>query len=162
MDTKQWISVRLIGVVVGMQVCAAISTASGATVSIDPSVTYRTIEGLGFCGPPVSMYKVRQGPFLVEAPWEPFAETLITYVGMSMSRGFDLRACNFNPSPGEYVITSEVRDDLEKQRLLMDIADSCGETYRYSPNVFSPPGWMKWSGDCANDKIGRASCRERV
>ncbi len=130
-----------------MQLCVA-SISSGATVSIDPTVTYRTIEGLGFCGPPAEMYKVRQGPFLVEAPWEPFAETLITYVGMTMSRGFDTRACDFNPSPGQYVVPPSLREELRKQRLLQHIADSCDEVYRFSPNVFSPAPWMKENNLC--------------
>jgi len=128
------------------------TAASGPTVSIDPTVTYRTIEGLGYCGPPSSMYQVREGPFLVDAEWEPFAETLITYVGMSMSRGFDTKSCEFNPSPGEYVVHDALRAELERQRLLQHIADSCNETYRFCPNVFSPPGWMKWSGECTNER----------
>ncbi len=85
---------------------------------------------------------------MVEAEWEPFAETLITVVGMTMSRGFDLKACDFNPSPGQYVVTDEIRAELEKIRDLQDIADSCGEVFRFSPNVFSPPPWMKENGLC--------------
>jgi glucuronoarabinoxylan endo-1,4-beta-xylanase len=136
------------GAVLCVQLCATVPS-DGATVSIDPTITYSTIDGLGFCAPPKSMYKVRQGPFMVDAEWEPFAETLITYVGMTMSRGFDTRSCEFNPSPGEYVITASIREEMEKQRLLQHIADSCGEPYHFAPNVFSPAPWMKANNACS-------------
>ncbi len=129
--------------------CAALpAISSAATLTIDPSVTYRTIDGLGFCTPPLTMYSVYNGPFPEEAPWLPFADTLINYVGMTMSRGFDTQSCDFNPSPGEFVITDGVRKQLQRQQDLVRIAAESGEDYRYCPNVFSPAPWMKRNNQC--------------
>ena len=118
-----------------------------ATVSIDPGVTYQTIEGIGLCSPPMQMYTVYNGPFPQEAPWLPFADTLINYAGLSFSRGFDTRACDFCPSPGEYNVDA-VRSLLERRRDLQRIADSCNEVFRFTPNVFSPAPWMKRNNSC--------------
>jgi hypothetical protein len=92
---------------------------------------------------------VQQGPFYVEAPFEPFADTLINHIGISMLRGFDTESCAFNPSPGQYVITDRIRAELGRNRILKAVADSAGQVLRYCPNVFSPPGWMKTNGECA-------------
>jgi len=124
-----------------------VSPVAGATVSIDPSVTYQTIEGLGLCSPPLQMYQYYDGPFPKTAEWEPFYDTLITYMGMTMSRGFDLRACDFNPSPGVFDVDAIRHEMIRKQRL-QEIADSAGETFRYAPNVFSPAPWMKRNNSC--------------
>ncbi len=119
----------------------------GAQLTVDFGITYQTIEGLGVCGVP-AMYKVRQGPFYVDTPFEPFADTLINEIGITMLRGFDTRSCEFNPSPGQYVITPLLRAELERNVVLQQKAQAAGEVLRFCPNVFSPPGWMKPNGTC--------------
>jgi O-glycosyl hydrolase len=123
-----------------------IALPQSAVVTVDPSVTYQTIEGMGLCG--VSGWKTRSGPFYVDVPFERVADTLVNYVGVTMLRGFDTRACEFCPGDRQYVITADIRAELLRARALADAAAAAVEVFRYSPNVFSPPGWMKQNGVC--------------
>jgi len=123
------------------------ATSFGQTVTIDPSVNYQTIDGLGYCGLP-AMWKIKQGPFYYDAPFAPLADTLVREMGLTMMRGFDVTSCEFCPSAGTYEITSAIRTYLQRIQTLQHVADSLGEVVRYSPNVFSPPGWMKVNGQC--------------
>jgi len=97
------------------------------------------------------MYKVSQGPFMVEAPWEPFHDTLIAYMGITLARGFDLATCEFNPSPGEYNVDA-VRPELERKQYLHRVADSLGEVFREAPCVRTPAPWMKWNNACTAEQ----------
>jgi O-glycosyl hydrolase len=127
---------------------AVASQGQTVSIAIDPSVTYQTIDGLGYCGLP-AMWKVRQGPFYLDAPFGPLADTLVRDMGVSMMRGFDVNSCEFCPSAGSYNVTDPIRSYLQNIHTLQHVADSLGEVVRYSPNVFSPPGWMKVNGQCA-------------
>lgn len=138
---------RNLGLIAGI-LLLTVGAAFGVEITIDMGQTYQTIEGLGLCGVP-DMYRVKVGPFYEQAPFEPFADTLIREIGITMLRGFDTESCAFNPSPGEYVITDGVRAELERNRYLKAVADSAEQILRYSPNIFSPPGWMKANGECA-------------
>jgi len=116
-------------------------------VTIDRTTTYQTIDGVGICTVlplwQAGNYYLPDQPF-----WPAFADTLIRVMGISLVRGFDTRACEFNPSPNTYVVTSSIRSELRRYQTLKQVADAQHETFRIAPNVFSPPGWMKGNGQC--------------
>ncbi len=116
-------------------------------VAVDDAVMYQTIEGIGRCR--LRIYTVKEGPFYNEVPMEQLVDTLVRVMGLSMSRGFRTSSCEFNPSPGVYSITQSIRSELTWNSAIRELSDSLGHIYRYSPNVFSPPGWMKYNGQCS-------------
>jgi O-glycosyl hydrolase len=123
------------------------SSNGAVAVAIDRATTYQTIDGVGIC----SVLPVWQAGnyYLPDQPfWPSFADTLIRVMGISIVRGFDTRACEFNPSAGTYVVTASIRSELLRYKTMKQVADAQHETFRIAPNVFSPPGWMKGNGQC--------------
>jgi O-glycosyl hydrolase len=117
---------------------------AAAEVRLDPTTTYQTIEGIGRCR--IAMHRVQDGPFSTEAPFEPLADSLINVVGLSFIRDLRTSSDDFNPAPGQYVFHDELREAMEHNRYLKELADSAGQVFRFCPNVFSPPGYMKANG----------------
>lgn len=121
--------------------------AGAVEVALDGSSTFQTVEGIGRCR--LRIYSVKDGPFYSPVPMEHLVDTLVGVMGLSMSRGFRTSSCEFNPSPGNYRVTQSIREELSWNRAIRAASDSAGQIYRYSPNVFSPPGWMKYNGQCS-------------
>lgn len=127
----------------------ASATAQQVTVTIDPSVTYQTIDGMGLAQRAES-WRYKSGPFYETLPLDRLADTLINTMGLTMVRGLHTKSCEFNPSPGEYVITAGLREEMRTDSALNQTAIASGEEFRYVPGVFSPPGWMKLNGQCVS------------
>ncbi len=130
-----------------LTVAFVVSQGDAVVVDVDRSATYQTIDGVGITT--VLPHWQAGNYYLPDEPfWPPFADTLVREIGISLVRGFDTRACDFNPSPGTFVVTPSIRSELRRFQTLKRIADSLGQTFRFAPDVFSPPGWMKANGRC--------------
>jgi O-glycosyl hydrolase len=122
--------------------------ADNVTISVDKSQTFQTIDGNGFMHA-IKPWKVREGPFLVDADITNFEDSLITVLGMSLHRYF-IDGCRFSPSPGQYTIDDNMRYFYEQAQRLKAIAESNNEFYGVCPAVLSPPGYMKKNGECTS------------
>jgi len=98
------------------------------------------------------MYSVYNGPFPEEVPWKPFYDTLITQLGITGARGFDLQTCEFNPAPGEYDIDA-IRTEMVRKQYLHHVADSLGEIFRELSCVRTPAPWMKRNNSCTSESF---------
>ncbi len=124
--------------------CAA-SLSGAVSVNIDASQTYQTMEGMGSMNR-ISQWSVRQGPFYVPHPLDNFYDSLINVMGFTFIRPAP-DGCGFSPSAGQYSL-SNIQSEYEHCLRLKQVADVSGEPFRVAPSVFSPPGYMKFNGQC--------------
>ncbi|MBD3243022.1 MAG: hypothetical protein GF331_20690 [Chitinivibrionales bacterium] len=128
--------------------CLAATLTQAATVQVNPSTTYQTIEGIGFFDN-VKPWRVKNGPFYVEVDIDAWGlwDTIAYNLGASMIR--------FEMPPGFTHSDGVTRD--------MSAGDGMGHTGnsqvehaqkylargidRFIVTVWSPPGWMKASGE---------------
>ncbi|MBD3241895.1 MAG: hypothetical protein GF331_15000 [Chitinivibrionales bacterium] len=135
------------------QVCtlvliALVQAALPAAVSIDESVRYQTIEGLG-AFMDVAPWKEKQGPFFIDVDLEAqgIYDTLVSELGATFMR-FDFvghSGDDFLPSPGNYNHAA-LSPRLHLMRKLLDAAARQREPLEFFASIFSPPGWMKDGG----------------
>lgn len=132
--------------VVGVVLCTA-ATVGAATVTIDGTRTYQTMEGMGTMNR-VSQWGVKQGAFTVPAPLDGFYDSLINVMGFTVMRPAE--SCRFNPSPGVYDM-DELNSTYENILEMQKVAEANDEPFMVAPSVFSPPGYMKLNGKCMGD-----------
>lgn len=117
------------------------------TITIDTHTEHQTIEGLGAFAC-MKTAKVKQGPFFVDVPMAQYYDSMVYDLGISMLR-FEVspdfwpsQASAYNTEAG--VFCGPVPADVEQMREFA--ARGCN---RFLWTVWSPPGWMKYSGEAA-------------
>ncbi len=128
-------------------VSAACAYGQSAVVTIDKAQTFQTIDGNGAMGD-FSPWKIRQGPFYVDADLTNFYDSLINVLGFTLHRIF-VDGCDFSPSAGQYRISDGIRHFYGTTvARLKAVADANGEPYMVAPAVLSPPAYMKYNNQC--------------
>jgi len=131
----------------GLLVIGFVSAACAVTITVDTTVKYQTVEGLGAFAN-ISPWKVRSGPFYVDVNLDAigFYDSLVSELGATMFR--TMAAHEYNPSPGVWdpLPMSGAHKQFHTIRKLKAAADRQAEPLRFITHVWSPPGWMKVSG----------------
>lgn len=134
------------GIVATMAIAAAAQT---ITVNVDKSQTFQTMEGNGFLDH-VKPWKVKQGAFWVDADLTNFFDSLVNVVGVTMGRFFINSArhdsAGFSPAPGQYRITSNMREYFAYVDSMKGFAERENEPFAVIASVLTPPGYMKKNG----------------
>ncbi len=128
------------------------TNADTVTVTIDKSQTFQTIDGNGFMGT-VKPWKVRQGPFWVDADITNFLDSLINVMGVTLHRWFVNNGCGLSSVPGEFTITDRMRAFFEQAQYLDSVAKARNEWYGVCPTILGPPAYMKVNNKCAPDDL---------
>jgi len=135
------------GCAVAFAVLIAATTAPAATVTIDATQTYQTIEGLGAFASMPTLYR-SAGAFWMPRPDSYEINRLITDLGASVLR-FELTPTVY-PTQGEpYDWSGAVfgTGGMSESFRLMREYQALGAN-RFIFSVWSPPCWMKESGNC--------------
>lgn len=109
-----------------------------ASIAVNPSTTYQTIEGLGAFGA-IDPGKVKEGPFWIDRPYDEHVDMLVYDMGISMVR-FEL-APTYQPEPGTYNPDGTVfggptvAGDIRDMKAFIDRGVD-----RFIQTVWSPPG----------------------
>jgi len=112
-----------------MGVCADV------TVTIDNSTTYQTITGFG--GANIAQFKVRQGPFYIDADMTNHYDSLVYDLGLSETRFFihdSYTPITADDEPDWSAMAQDIRN-------IRELA-ARGMTF-YIPAILSPPAYMK-------------------
>ncbi len=145
-------------------VCGATASAQ-VTVTIDTTVKYQTIEGLGAGDKTLCKgWLKREGAFLVQVDLEEegFYDTIVGAMGLTLVR--HLMDAYASPAPDSFVVTNDMRKAMNNMRLFREAAERLNEPLKYFGTLFSPPGWMKVSGEVTCVRASRpdpdtTSCR---
>jgi O-glycosyl hydrolase len=136
---------RWLAVVVVMGVVLTVSSPEAVPVNINKATTFQTMEGMGAMNR-IQPWKVRSGPFYVDAPLTGFYDSLVNVMGFTILRPAP-ELCAFSPSSGVYSVAA-LRDEYKYYLALKAVANASGEPFWAMPSVFSPPGYLKYSGVC--------------
>lgn len=130
-----------------LTVVIAATAAEPATVAIDKSTRYQTIEGLGAGIHSFRPWKLKSGPFYEDADMDALAfyDTVINDLGLSLIRL--LEDGGFEADSGQYVTTDYMARQLTYTRKFLDAAQRLDEPMMVMTSVLSPPGYMKVSGE---------------
>lgn len=142
-------------IAVAVMAAMVVNVTGQTSITLNPSSEYQTIEGLGgFCC--MNTAKLKQGPFYVDAPMEPYYDSLAYDLGISLVR-FEVSP-DFWPSessaydPDAGVFCGPVSYNIQ----LMQELGARGVN-RFAWTVWSPPGWMKYSGETSGPAEGAPS-----
>ncbi|MBD3240800.1 MAG: hypothetical protein GF331_09465 [Chitinivibrionales bacterium] len=132
--------------------CAILLTATlggvghSATISIDKSTRYQTIDGLGAGIHYFRPWKRKVGPFYetVDLDAVGFYDTVVKDLGISLIR--ILEDGDFESDSGVYVTTDYMARQLTHTRKFLAAAQRQNEELVVITSVLSPPGYMKVSG----------------
>jgi len=121
-----------------LAVCVPLSfclTVSGATLKLDPTVEFQTIDGFGgFGGKSVN--------------WSPpiwddnFGNLMINDWGLTISRQ------EYYPGDGKYDCDNDMIMDFNRR--LKAVADAAGEPLKFMCTFWSPPGYWKNNGSATD------------
>ena len=143
----------------GAVVVATALTSGAVEVSIDMGRTFQTIDGMGAMHD-IKTFKVRQGPFLVDADMTNTYDSLINVMGFTIHRRF-IEGGELAPSPGVFTISDGMRHFYGTTvRRMKEFADANQEPYMVAPAILTPPHYMKYnnkntSGSTARDTTNR-------
>lgn len=128
-------------------VAIGLSAAPAVDVTVDLATTYQTIDGFGAMHD-VTPWKIKDGPFYIDANVNGFLDSLVTVQGFTLYRVF-IEGCEMSPSPGVYRIPASMRHYYGTTvKRMKQTADARGEPLRIVPAILSPPGYMKVNGVC--------------
>lgn len=120
-----------------------------ADITIDLSAKSQTFEGMGasITGKGIKPWRIKSGAFYqdVDLLGSGFYDTLITQLGMSMART-DIDAA-FQATQGNFTVTDGMKSLWDQLKRIKEAADRHGEEIRFICSCWSPPGWMKVSGE---------------
>ncbi|MBD3239234.1 MAG: hypothetical protein GF331_01510 [Chitinivibrionales bacterium] len=122
---------------------------SAATVSIDLSTRYQTIEGFG-AFMHISPWREKQGPFYYDVDLDAvhIYDSVISRLGVTMIRVFT--DASFEADSGVYEVTGSgefgMINQFKHMRKLKAAAERHGEPLEFIISVLSPPAYMKPSG----------------
>ncbi len=125
-------------------------SAQAVTVSVNKGTTYQTIDGFGVYAA-ISTWSVKQGPFYVPVDLKAsgWYSDIINEMGVTILR--TEIPCEFQPSEGQFVVTSGMRESMRHLQNLRDEAVAAGEPFRVVASVWSPPAWMKLNNNCTQE-----------
>lgn len=135
--------------VIAIVACGPMLARAGVRISIDRSMQYQTIEGIGASlttGSRIEPWKVKDGPFWVDVDLDKVGmyDSIITELGLTAVRtNIDH---NFESTRGVQQVTDKMSTLWRDLRKLQSVAEREGEPLRVIGTVWSPPGWMKVSG----------------
>ncbi len=134
-------------VVAGMTVllCSFGLSLNAATVTVDRTTQYQTIEGLGAGIHSFQAWKERQGPFYVDVDLDAigFYDTLVSQLGITLIRR--LEEGTEEVDSGSLMITSYFGRQLMHEKKFLEAAQRQNEPMLYIASVLSPPAYMKVS-----------------
>lgn len=112
---------------------SAVATVPAATVAIDVTQTFQTIEGFG--GQHIRTHKIKDGPFTVDAPMGGTYDSIVSDLGLNVHRHFIPKDA-YPEGPGQPL--GSIGDLLDVMRELKSRG-----VVRFIPAVLSPAAWMK-------------------
>jgi len=137
----------MLGCLAGIAVVAGLKA---ATVTINPGVTYQTIDGFGTCGAKKSFWE--SAPFHDAA----FVNQAVNDLGFSIARTdvhWDMEPANDNADPNnldlsKFVAGARMNGQLSWFKALQDAG-----VKTFIASVWSPPSWMKDNNNFANGSL---------
>ncbi|MBD3239609.1 MAG: hypothetical protein GF331_03420, partial [Chitinivibrionales bacterium] len=138
----------IIGAVIA--VVLVYGAAQSASITVNKATQYQTFEGMGAsvtAGYTIDPWREKIGPFYQDVDLQAigFFDSLITELGISMVRT-DIPA-EFQSTQGNYTVTGGIQNLWNNIALIKDAADRHGDEIRFICSCWSPPGWMKVSGE---------------
>lgn len=129
------------------------------TVTVDLATTFQTIEGFGAFAN-FGQWSVKQGPFYtpVDVEGSGFYDSLVSEMGLTMLR--TMAGHEYNPAPDVWD-PSSMQGDYKKFFMMTkfrEAAERHDEPLRFVTHVWSPPGWMKVSGEAAGGAEAAPDC----
>lgn len=110
-------------------------SACGATLTIDRTTTYQTMDGFGACSDRMAKWKVKQGPFYADIPFDGQWDTIAGDLGMTCIRT---------------LVSGEFADAIAPQTVEHVTELHARGIDKFWTSILSPPASMKSNNDVAN------------
>jgi O-glycosyl hydrolase len=125
----------LAAVTVALLIAALRSPTCAAALTIDPAVTYQTIDAFGACANNMAKWRVRQGPFYVDVPYTGQWDTIAGELGAT----------------GIRIMTSDSFDHVIDAQIVQHVTELHNRGINlFWASILSPPGYMKSNGSPSN------------
>jgi len=134
--------------------CLFVSTLFAAEVTVDCSVTFQTMEGVGASdriGP-----WVKCNPFCADVPLDNFYDSLINVAGFTLIRVMgNVHGCGFSPSPDSFSMEYLREVEFDHMVRLTEVAEASDEPFYVIPSIYGPPPYVKYNNMCPGTEGGR-------